>query len=164
MSTLLGLLRTTDSGTQTQPAPGLAQLEELIESMRRTGLVVNLSQQGVSRRLAPLVDLTAFRTVQESLTNAHKHGSGTADVRLRYTPSKTTIEVENPIPPASGSSHAPGHGLIGMRERVGAVGGEIEAGPTRRGTFAVHVEIPIDTPHPTEMTQRSVCCLPTTRH
>ena len=146
MSTLLGLLRTTDDGAQTQPAPSLVQLDELIESMRRTGLVVTLSEQGRAYQLPPLVDLTAFRTVQESLTNAHKHGVGTAEVRLRCARSSITIEVENPIVPGVTKSETPGHGLVGMQERVFAVGGSIEAGPTARGVFVVRVEIPTQEP------------------
>jgi signal transduction histidine kinase len=142
MSALLGLLRTADDRTPTQPAPSLAQLDELIESMRRTGLVVTLSEQGRARPLSPLVDLTAYRTVQESLTNAHKHGSGTANVRLRYTRTSTTIEVDNPSEPGTTDAQTPGHGLIGMSERVHAIGGTIEAGPTSHGMFTVRVEVP----------------------
>jgi signal transduction histidine kinase len=147
MSTLLGLLRTTEDGSQIQPAPGLAQLSELVESMRRTGLHVTLNEQGRPYTLSPLVDLTAYRTVQESLTNAHKHGTGTADVRLRYGQATVTIEVENPIADDTRVREPLGHGLVGMRERVVAVGGQIDVGPTGRGTFAVHVEIPTREPH-----------------
>jgi signal transduction histidine kinase len=143
---LLGLLRTPDDTSPTRPAPGLSQLPELIESMRHTGLLVTVHEQGRPSPLSALTDLTAYRTVQESLTNAHRHGTGVSDLRLGYDSATLTIEVENPIGTGSMARNSPGHGLVGMRERVIAIGGTVEAGHTDRGTFVVRVEMPTEGP------------------
>jgi signal transduction histidine kinase len=143
---LLGLLRTPDDTSPTRPAPGLSQLPELIESMRHTGLLVTVHEQGRPSPLSALTDLTAYRTVQESLTNAHRHGTGVSDLRLGYDSATLTIEVENPIGTGSMARNSPGHGLVGMSERVIAIGGTVEAGHTDRGTFVVRVEMPTEGP------------------
>lgn len=141
MSSLLGLLRTGEEGAEVQPAPGLAGLDELVASMRRTGLRVRVHEEGERAALAPVADLAAYRVVQESLTNAHKHGSGEADLRLLHGDPVTVIEVRNPVGAAADRGE-PGLGLVGMRERVGAAGGTLEAGADGRGGFVVHVELP----------------------
>lgn len=140
MSSLVGLLRTTEDSGTTAPAPGLAGLDDLVESMRRTGLHVTLHEEGARSPLPPLVDLTAYRVVQESLTNAHKHGSGSVDLRIAHGPSATVIEVSNPM--GAAVEHRTGLGLVGMRERVQAVGGSLVAAPDGLGSFVVRAELP----------------------
>ena len=140
MATVLGLLRTADDGSSTQPAPGLALADALVASVRRSGLPVTWRVTGTPRPLAPVTDLTAYRLIQESLTNAGKHGSGATEVVVDYRVADVVVEVSNPVAPDS--SVAPGgHGIIGMRERVAAVGGSIEVGP-RGGRFVVRAELP----------------------
>lgn len=139
MSTLLGVLRTTEED-DAAPAPGLSDLDELVDSMRRTGLQVTLHEVGARAPLPPLVDLTAYRVVQEALTNAHKHGAGSADLTIEHADAGTVIEVTNPMAPGSGVGT--GLGLVGMGERVQAVGGALAAEPDGRGTFRVRAELP----------------------
>jgi signal transduction histidine kinase len=142
MSTVLGLLRTGEDELPTAPAPGLGQISALLDSMRRAGLQVTARTSGEPRPLSQIADLTAYRVAQESLTNALKHGTGTADLDFDYDTSGVTVEVRNPQrtsgPPAPGG----GHGLVGMRERVAAIGGRFTAGATPDGSFTVCVQIP----------------------
>jgi signal transduction histidine kinase len=143
MSTVLGLLRTgEDDEHPTAPAPGLDQVGALVESMRRAGLDVTARTTGQSYPLPQIADLTAYRVLQESLTNALKHGTGTAHLELDYGAAAVTVEVRNP--PGTGGPPAPGggHGLVGMRERVAAVDGRFTAGAAPDGSFTVCVEIP----------------------
>jgi signal transduction histidine kinase len=142
MSTVLGLLRTGEDEHPTAPAPGLAQVGGLVESMRRSGLDVEVRTVGKPSALSQIADLTAYRVVQESLTNALKHGTGTAELEIDWQPHGVLVEVRNP--PRIDGSAAPGggHGLVGMRERVAAVGGRMTAGPAPDGTFTVCAEIP----------------------
>jgi signal transduction histidine kinase len=141
MSAVLGLLRTPDDTTSTQPAPGLAQADALVESVRRSGVPVTWRVVGAARPLAPVTDLTAYRLVLESLTNASKHGRGGAEVVLDYRASELLIEVRNAVPAAGVVGHG-GHGIVGMRERVAAIGGSIDVG--RHGDeFVVHAVLPI---------------------
>jgi len=130
MSTILGLLRTSDEGPETAPAPGLA------------GLTVSWRVTGSPRDLSPSVDLTAYRLVQEALTNAGKHGLGSAEVSVDYRDDLVLIDVTNPVVPATVEG-SPGHGLVGMRERVAAVGGTLVVGPLDDGRFGVHAELPL---------------------
>jgi signal transduction histidine kinase len=142
MSTVLGLLRTGEDENPTAPAPGIDQVGALVESMRRAGLDVTAHTAGDPGPLPQIADLTAYRIVQESLTNALKHGSGTAELELRHSDTALVVEVRNPPgtsgPPAPGG----GHGLIGMRERVASVGGRFTAGSASDGSFTVCAEIP----------------------
>jgi signal transduction histidine kinase len=144
MATVLGLLRTADDASSTQPAPGLAQADALVESVRRSGLPVTWRVTGTPRELAPVTDLTAYRLVQESLTNAGKHGTGAAEVVVDYRPASVAVEVSNPMIASSAVSPG-GHGIIGMRERVAAVGGSLDVGPYD-GRFVVRAELPAPTP------------------
>jgi signal transduction histidine kinase len=89
------------------------------------------------------VDLTGFRIVQESLTNAHKHGAGTANVTVERGPSSLVIDVSNATRTDATAPGSVGLGLLGMRERVAAVGGTLSAGPTGDGRFLVHAELPL---------------------
>jgi signal transduction histidine kinase len=142
MSTVLGLLRTGEDEHPTDPAPGLDEVGPLVESMRRAGLSVGCRTTGSPHPLPQLADLAAYRVVQESLTNALKHGNGTAELCLDHGASAVTIEVRNPV--GAAGAHAPGggHGLLGMRERVTAVGGRFTAGAAPDGSFTVRAEIP----------------------
>jgi len=142
MGTILGLLRTADDAPDTQPAPGLAQSDALVESVRRSGLTVSWRVTGSPRALAPSVDLTAYRLVQEALTNAGKHGVGSADVSVDYRDDVVVLDVTNPVASAPGETTA-GHGLVGMRERVASVGGTLDTGPRGDGRFHVHAELPL---------------------
>jgi signal transduction histidine kinase len=146
MSTLLGLLRTGNDDDSREPARGLADLDGLVESFRRTGLRVTVRQEGELARLAPLVDVTAYRVLEEALTNASKHGTGgAADVVISQTGETTVLEVRNrvdgPVPDT-----ADGHGLVGMRERVTAIGGVLNVGADGQGRYLVRAELPTVVP------------------
>ncbi|MFI5894943.1 sensor histidine kinase [Actinoplanes sp. NPDC051513] len=142
LSTVLTVLRRADDPeASTEPTPGLERLGGLLDSVATAGLRVAHQQDGEARRLPSAVDLAAYRIVQESLTNARKHGRDpNAQVRLTYTAKGLLITVEN----RAGSSTGPrtGHGLTGMRERAASVGGKLDAGPDASGRFAVHAFLP----------------------
>ena len=140
MSTVLGLLRAPDESSATQPAPGLGQADALVESVRRAGLPVTWRVTGTARPLAPVTDLAAYRVVQESLTNAGKYGRGAAEVRVDYRDDVVVLDVTNRVNGANPTAGA-GLGLLGMRERVTAVGGSLQTGE-KDGRFLVHAELP----------------------
>ncbi|MFC0843778.1 sensor histidine kinase [Streptomyces noboritoensis] len=154
----VGLLRQSgDSAEPAEPAPGLSRLPKLLESFGRAGLEVSVSEEGAARALPPGVDLTAYRIVQEALTNVTKHsGADGAQVRLDWHSDRVTITVADQgegAPRASAAStgrrasaaqdRPPGFGLIGMRERATAVGGQLSAGRRPEGGFLVSVELPL---------------------
>ncbi|MFF1682258.1 sensor histidine kinase [Streptomyces sp. NPDC058256] len=154
----VGLLRQSgDATTPAEPAPGLSRLPTLLESFRRAGLMVSVHQEGTARPLPPGVDLTAYRIVQEALTNVTKHaGTGSARVRLTWNRDQVTITVADDgggtrsAPTASTGPSAsttadrpPGYGLIGMRERATAVGGRLSAGRRPEGGFLVSTQLPL---------------------
>ncbi|WP_406501333.1 sensor histidine kinase [Streptomyces sp. NBC_01590] len=145
----VGLLRREgDPETPLEPSPGLAQLPELIASFEQTGLVVTVSVEGERRALSSGTDLTAYRIVQEALTNVTKHAdSATASVRLRYTRRllSLTITDDGHGPRTAGE---PGYGLIGMRERALSAGGWLAAGHRASGGFEVTTELPLETAEP----------------
>jgi signal transduction histidine kinase len=144
LSTILGLLRTSDEGGERQPAPGLAQVDALVESVRRSGTAVTMRTTGSRRELAPGTELAAYRLIQESLTNAGKHGAGSAEVAVEYRDDAVVIDVANPIPAGVlAAAESNGHGLVGMRERVASLGGRLEAGARADGRFVVHAELPV---------------------
>jgi signal transduction histidine kinase len=168
----VGLLRQPGEREPTEPAAGLARLEELIGSFAATGLKVTCEVIGQARPLPEAVDLTAYRLIQESLTNTTKHAAGAcASVRLTYRPGVLALAVEDDGPhagddddgpptrrddgaghdgahPGGAAGHAGagngevGHGLIGMRERAAVVGGWVSAGP-HDGGFLVLAELPL---------------------
>ena len=142
MSTVLGLLRTGEDETPTAPAPGLDGAGPLVESMRRAGLEVIERIEGTPYELPEIADLTAFRVVQESLTNALKHGTGTAQLVRDYSATAVVLEIRNPVRGEAPTSVGGGHGLVGMRERVTALGGRFTAGAEPDGWFTVRAEIP----------------------
>ena len=144
MRRLLGILRPAGEDADHSPQPSLDRLGALIARSRDAGLDVELHVEGRAGPLAPGVDLTAFRLVQEGLTNALKHGGrGRARVVLRWSPEMLEVEVANRVAdgPAAHGLTSGGQGLIGMRERVALCGGELRAGPIGRG-FVVRARLP----------------------
>ncbi|WP_210588273.1 sensor histidine kinase [Streptomyces sp. GESEQ-35] len=126
--------------------PCLSELDELIGQSAAAGMAVDLSVEGDSRLYAPEVEQTAYRVVQEALTNVHKHAAGAkTHVRLAHRVSEIAMQVENgPPPEAASSARLPsgGNGLVGMKERVSALGGVFVSGPTDAGGFRVSAVIP----------------------
>ncbi|MER5181787.1 histidine kinase [Streptomyces sp. NPDC002896] len=128
--------------------PSLAELDELVGQSREAGMVVELWVEGESRVYAPVVEQTAYRVVQEALTNVHKHAAGAkARVRLAHRAAEIAMQVENEPPPALDSASdarlpSGGNGLVGMKERVAALGGVFVSGPTDAGGFRVSAVIP----------------------
>lgn len=146
LRSLVLTLRSEDDGTGA--APDLDAIEGLVVAAREAGQEARLATLGERPPLSPAVELTAYRVVQEALTNARKHAgaAATIDVRLRFAPDSLEVEVADD---GHGSPHASrvglgsGMGLIGMRERVTAIGGELEAGPKSRGGFLVRASLPV---------------------
>ncbi|MFD5854823.1 sensor histidine kinase [Streptomyces chartreusis] len=128
--------------------PCLSELEELIGQSEAAGMVVELSVEGETREYAPRIEQTAYRVVQEALTNVHKHAAGAkTQVRLAHRMSEIAMQVENGPPPEPASASAArlpsgGNGLVGMKERVVALGGVFVSGPTDAGGFRVSAVIP----------------------
>ncbi|MEU0617964.1 histidine kinase [Streptomyces albogriseolus] len=126
--------------------PSLAEIDELVGQSAAAGMVVDLSVEGEYRSYAPEVEATAYRVVQEALTNVHKHAAGAKTyVRLAHRVSEIAMQVENEPPSGAGSSAglpSGGNGLVGMRERVSALGGVFVSGPTDAGGFRVSAVIP----------------------
>jgi signal transduction histidine kinase len=151
---LLGVLRT---GTpDTTPQPGLGQLSGLLDSARNAGVPVDLTVSGVPRALPQGMDLSAYRILQEALSNAMRHAPGsTVRVEVAYFPSSVVIKVRNDVSPAApagngnGSVVVAGHGIIGMRERAAMLGGQLDAEPTEEGGFLVTAVLP-DVKEPAE--------------
>lgn len=139
---LLGVLRSPDDADDpTTPTPDLAAIDDLISSFASSGLSVQDERTGTPRPLTASAELAAYRVVQEALTNAHKHGNGTAAVALRFTDGGLEIAVSNQA--ADSVVHGNGFGLVGMRERVEAVGGTLDARLTDTGNrFDVAAMIP----------------------
>ncbi|MDT0448192.1 sensor histidine kinase [Streptomyces hesseae] len=144
---VLGVLRAEDAaadGVRHAPQPTLARLGELVGKVRGAGVTVTTGTTGEPRPLAPGVELSAFRIVQEALSNAMRHAPGaTVRVTLAYGPAVLTVRVTNtapdrPAPPSTGA----GHGLLGMRERVAMLGGELATGPTPDGGYEIVAELP----------------------
>jgi signal transduction histidine kinase len=139
----VGLLRQPDEpNSPLEPAPGLRQLPELTAAFASTGLAVEVTVDGPEQPLSPNVDLTAFRIVQEALTNVTKHAATrTAHVQLSYGTGRLVVTVTNDA--AKPGPATPGFGLIGMRERAHSAGGAFRAGPSPAGGFTVTTELPI---------------------
>jgi signal transduction histidine kinase len=144
----VGLLRQPGDHDPVDPPGGLARLDELISSFTATGLRVTCRVTGQARPLPEATDLTAYRVIQESLTNTAKHAAGApATIRLAYRQGVLALAIEDEGPPAAGNSEpVAGHGIIGMRERATAVGGWLTAGPRDGGGFQVVAELPAPAP------------------
>ncbi|GAA4596754.1 histidine kinase [Streptomyces violaceoruber] len=140
--------RAAEDGESSSEGPCLSELDELIGQSEAAGMVVNLSVEGAERAYAAEVESTAFRVVQEALTNVHKHAAGAkTHVRLAHRVSEIAMQVENEPPPevsSASSARLPsgGNGLVGMKERVAALGGVFVSGPTDAGGFRVSAVIP----------------------
>ncbi|MFI9822989.1 sensor histidine kinase [Streptomyces sp. NPDC052013] len=138
--------RAVDGEEGAAEGPCLSDLEELVGQSAAAGMVVDLSVEGESRSYAPVVESTAYRVVQEALTNVHKHAAGAKTyVRLAHRVSEIAMQVENEPPPVAASSAglpSGGNGLVGMKERVSALGGVFVSGPTEAGGFRVSAVIP----------------------
>jgi signal transduction histidine kinase len=138
----LGALRSEENGDS-----GLSQLDGLVTRARAAGLAVTVTVTGAERPLLPEVDQAAYRIVQEALTNVSRHGGEAgAAVLLHYTPDALRVQIDNDgMATAAGEVPRPashGLGLIGMRERVSALGGRLQAGPQDAGGFRVRAELP----------------------
>jgi signal transduction histidine kinase len=144
MRRLIGVLE-TDGEAVREPQPGLDRMHELLETMRATGLPVEATVEGRPRELPPGVDLIAYRVMQEALTNTLKHaGDAHARVLLRYGDEALELEVaDDGRGPSSEEDGSPGHGLIGMRERIALFGGSLETGSRPGGGFVVRARIPM---------------------
>jgi signal transduction histidine kinase len=143
----LGLLRQVDGPEPRSPMPGLAQIESVMASTSAAGIDVQLDVSGEPRALPTGVDLAAYRIIQESLTNVLRHArAATARIAIVYQPADVVIQVDDDgrgiddqRPQADG-----GNGLLGMRERAAALGGELEAGPLVPSGFRVRARLPLD--------------------
>jgi signal transduction histidine kinase len=143
ISRLLGLLRDDGAELGLAPQPRLDDLPDLLAQTEAAGLPVDLRIEGTPRPLPLGVDLSVYRIAQEALTNARKHSTGArAGVSLRYCDDAVELTVENDGV-ASTNGHRGGHGLIGMRERVGVFGGTLEAGARPDGGFRVVARLPL---------------------
>jgi signal transduction histidine kinase len=146
MRRLLGLLRETEGAAGLAPQPGLGELEQLARHVSAAGLPVSIDVEGDPTPLPPGIELSAYRVVQEGLTNALKHAAAErATVRVRYASRELEVEVTD-----DGSGHGRstggGHGLAGMRERVALYGGVLESGPRVTGGWRLHVRLPLEAP------------------
>jgi signal transduction histidine kinase len=162
LSGILDVLRQPDEPiTPTDPAPGMDRLVSLVEQFAASGLQVNWQVTGSQLPLPAAIDVVTYRLVQEGLTNAHKHGTGSVDMVLGFTPAELVIDIVNRIAvpagvlaagaagsPAASTDRDPvgsGHGLAGMRERAHAVGGEVSAAARDDGTWQVIARVPLAT-------------------
>jgi signal transduction histidine kinase len=146
MRSLLGVLRSAgDITAELAPQPGIEQLTGLLEQARASGLPVSFTVEGVPRPLPPSAALTAYRVVQESLTNARKHGGPTvtATVTLRFCEDGVAVTVTDDGKGIAGPADGQGHGLIGMRERVELFGGTVSTGPRPGGGYRVAATLPV---------------------
>jgi len=152
---VLGVLRT--GGLQTAPQPGLAELDALLDSARSGGLSITVTRSGAPVTLPEGVDLSAYRIVQEALSNAMRYAPGShVRLHLDYRPEGLALEVRNDAPavpvlvPGGDSAPGGGHGIIGMRERAAMLGGRLDAGPTEDGGFRVRAVLPVSHDQPGE--------------
>jgi signal transduction histidine kinase len=143
----LGVLRSEEDGDDS----GLSQLDSLVARARAAGLPVTVTVTGAQRPLPPEADQAAYRIVQEALTNVSRHaGAASASVHLHYSPDTLSIQVDDDgkgtVSSNGTRASGPGLGLVGMRERVSALGGRLQAGPQDAGGFRVRAELPARAP------------------
>jgi signal transduction histidine kinase len=148
---ILGILREGEDRALLDPQPTLADLDRLVQQSRDTGMAVSVAVDGTRRQLPATVERTAYRLVQEALTNVHRHAANAAtEVGVRYGPEELEVAVRNARPangPHPGLALASGgHGLVGLRERVALLGGTFQAGPRLDGGFEVRAWIPCEVP------------------
>jgi signal transduction histidine kinase len=150
---ILGVLREADADEPREPTPGLSQIERLVDATSHAGVPTRVRISGQRRPLPATVDLAAYRIVQESLTNVLRHAAGaSAQVAISYSEAEMTISVDDdglaePARSTAANVHgrASGHGILGMRERAHALGGELDAGPRANGGFRVRARLPVAT-------------------
>jgi signal transduction histidine kinase len=142
---VLGVLRRVDEQAPRAPTAGLARLDDLLERSAAAGVEVDLIVEGERRALPTSTDLAAFRIIQESLTNVARHSTaGAATVRLIYGPQELAVQIDDEgRGGAAGVNSSGGSGIVGMRERATALGGELVAGPRPGGGFRVLARLPI---------------------
>lgn len=143
---ILHALRTSDEVSDYVPVPGTAALPTLLDSVRAAGVTVEPDIRGAPADPPAGVDVAVYRVVQESLTNVIRHAPGaTARVRIHWAPDEVAVSVtdDGVVPGRDRAPAGPGLGLVGMRERVHAVGGSLHAGPLADGGFAVTARIPL---------------------
>jgi signal transduction histidine kinase len=146
---VLGLLRDGEAGTAPlAPTPRLIDVEDLADTVRASGIPVELRMEGTDRRLSPSLELSVYRVVQEALTNVVKHAPGARAVaELTVSAGKIRLDVRDDGGPGGGAPRAAlgtSHGILGMRERIGAFGGWLVAGPVADGGFQVTAEVPVE--------------------
>jgi signal transduction histidine kinase len=143
MRKMVGVLRRPEEAPALAPQPSLEHLDKLIENTRETGLPVELRIEGTPELLSAGIDLTAYRLVQEGLTNAVKHARAQhAEVLVRYGKGFIELTVTDDGT-GDGGGDSGGNGLVGMRERVSVYGGELQAGPRSEGGFRLHARLPV---------------------
>jgi signal transduction histidine kinase len=143
MRRMVGVLRRPEEAPALAPQPSLEHLERLVDQTREAGLPVELRVEGEAVQLPVGLDLTAYRLVQEGLTNALKHAQATrAEVVVSYSDGHVEVVVSDDGR-AAGGSDGSGHGLVGMRERVSVYGGELDAGPQPGGGYRLRARLPL---------------------
>jgi signal transduction histidine kinase len=144
MQRLLGFLRSEGDRDGFGSQPGLARVGDLVAESQTSDLDITLTIEGERRLLSPTLDVSAYRIVQEALTNSRKHSTGrAASVRILYGRSHLELEVVDDGSDAASAVGSAGHGLIGMRERVALHGGHVETGPLVGGGFGVRATFPL---------------------
>jgi signal transduction histidine kinase len=143
LASIVGVLRQPDDDTasDTEPVRGLARLTDMVDALAAAGLTVSRRQFGEPRELPAVVDLAAYRILQEALTNAHKHGTGSALLTITYGTEEITLDVVNTVATERVPTRS-GYGLLGMRERAAAAGGSLDAHVRPDGRFVVHASLP----------------------
>jgi signal transduction histidine kinase len=143
---LLGGVRPESDEDPSGPQPGLGRLDELADPLRAGGLEVSVRREGRPTTLPTGVDLSAYRIIQEALTNTVRHAHATrAEVTVRYARKSVEVEVrDDGRASLEGDGSARGHGLVGMRERASLLGGTLDAGPLPRGGYRVHARLPLE--------------------
>ena len=139
---VVGLLR---DDAELTPTPELSAIADLVDQCTAAGLPVSLEVRGEARDLPAMIELSGYRIVQESLTNTMKHAGprAQAQILLDYAPTELHISVSDTGRGAAANGMGPGYGLIGMRERVEAFGGELHVGPQIGGGFRVEANLPV---------------------
>ena len=149
MRRVIEVLRDRASGGERAPLPGLDRLPDLVDQLQLSGLPVELLVEGEARPLPQGVDLTAYRIIQEALTNTLQHaGPARAGVTVRFSDQAVDIEVRDDgrgiTAAAATGGLVEGHGLVGMRERVAVFGGRLHAGPRPGGGYHIRAHLPLE--------------------
>jgi signal transduction histidine kinase len=143
MRRLVGLLREQGTMPEFAPQPSMRSVDVLVGTVREAGLLDELEIEGAPRELPPGVDLSAYRVIQEALTNALRYaGPAHAWVTVRWAADSLELEIANDGRSEPGAGGG-GHGLSGLRERVALVGGSVDSGPRVGGGFVVRAHLPI---------------------